>query len=93
MMIYPLTIVLDRYGGVYSGGKYTAWNLEFEEVPGDISDGDNECMSFWGDNEVIVGVGDTPKRAIKNLILKMLKEETPGRLIDQKEIDEIYKGL
>lgn len=25
--IYPLTIVKDRYTGVYSGGIYTAWKL------------------------------------------------------------------
>ena len=45
--IYPLTITKDRYSGVYSGGEWTAWNCDADEVPSDISDDDVTCCGFW----------------------------------------------
>ena len=45
---YPLTITKDRYTGVYSGGEWTAWNCDADEVPSDISDDDVTCCYFWG---------------------------------------------
>lgn len=68
---YPLTIVADRYGGSYSGGAYTAWNLEPWEVPGEIGCGDLICCAFWDDNRLICGKGDTPDEAKRDLISKM----------------------
>lgn len=65
--IYPLTIVKDRYNGCYSDGKYTAWNLETEEIPTEISYDDVTCCYFWADNEIPVGKGETPMEAIQNL--------------------------
>ncbi len=71
--IWPLTIVCDRYSGVYSGARYTAWNLEHEDVPGAISDGDNPCDAFWRSNNIVVGLGDTPSAAETDLIEKIQK--------------------
>lgn len=65
--LYPLTIIKDRYGGVYSGGQYTAWNLEPQEIPTQIFYDDVSCYGFWLENKVPVGKGDTPQEAIKKL--------------------------
>lgn len=80
-MTYPLTIVRDRYSGVYSGGKYTAWNTDFYRVPLEIDSNDTECGAWWDDFDngkiklktyidklVYVGKGDTPTEAIENLL-------------------------
>lgn len=65
--IYPLTIIFDRYGGTYSGAKFTAWNLEAEQIPTEINDDDCSCDGFWITNDKIVGLGDTAEKAIKDL--------------------------
>ena len=65
--IYPLTIIYDRYGGCYSGGEYTAWNLAHYEIPENIDSDDVTCAWFWQDNTIPVGKGNTPEEAIKNL--------------------------
>lgn len=94
---YPLTIVYDRYTGVYSGGKYTAWNLLPWEVPKEIDGDDVECRDFWYNNLIPVGVGDTPEKAVENLKDKFLYKVralahnlaiTEGRI---KYVDNIYK--
>ena len=69
--IYPLTVVKDRYNGVYSGGVYTAWNMDADEVPIEISCGDTECMSFWMDNDIPVGIGNTMQDAVNDLAQKL----------------------
>ena len=78
--IYPLTIVLDRYTGVYSGGYFTAWNCDFMEVPEEIDSDDVTCYEIWDEiregrfsrknafgKPIKVGVGNTPQEAIENL--------------------------
>ena len=45
--LYPLTIVKDRYTGVYSGGIWTAWNCNPDDVPNDIYADDVACCGFW----------------------------------------------
>ena len=72
--IYPLTIIKDRYGGVYSGGKYTAWNLDFTDIPKAIDFDDVTCMQFWNNNTMLVGIGKTPDEAEKSLVTKILKK-------------------
>lgn len=71
--IYPLTIIKDRYSGAYSHGIYTAWNLDFEEIPTEINDEDVICHSFWLNNKIPVGKGNTPIEAMHNLI-ELIKE-------------------
>ena len=74
--VYPLTIINDRYGGLYSGAHYLAFNLEPWDVPRGISwGGDVDCAEFWGEESVqyIIGKGDTPEEALNDLIrLKMI---------------------
>lgn len=70
--IYPLTIVRDRYNGVYSGGKYLAWHCEPYEVPDVIFSDDVSCSYYWGNvNPYLVGKGDTPKEALDDLRRKI----------------------
>ena len=64
---YPLTIVFDRYSGAYSGGDFTAWNLDADSVPHEIYSSDVECASFWEENELPVGKGGTPELAVMDL--------------------------
>jgi hypothetical protein len=75
--IHPLTITSDRYGGCYSGGRYTAWNLDPYMVPEDIDGGDIECAEFWNKNKIIVGKGATVKKAVKDLVKKLNKKNPP----------------
>lgn len=74
--IYPLTIVEDRYGGAYSGGKYTAWNVGFDEIPPDIDSDDVWCHNFWNEQEnnptYFVGKGDTVSEALADLYIKLI---------------------
>ena len=65
--IYPLTIISDRYGGSYSGGDFTAWNMDYYEIPTDPDEDDVTCMLFWTKTDIIVGRGDTPQEAVDDL--------------------------
>lgn len=73
---YPLCIVEDRYGGVYSGAYFLAFNMSpfgVDELP--IDAGDSDCLYFWENeaDEYIIGKGKTPEEAVWNLIT-LLKE-------------------
>lgn len=76
--IYPLTIVTDRYSGVFSGGRYIAWNLDPDEIPDETFGDDNEHIDFWSydrqDYENKYGTGRTIEQAVETLYLK-LKEQ------------------
>lgn len=75
--IYPLTIISDRYGGTYSGGNFTAWNLFPEDIPPEIFDSDVPCGTFWFEALIfhwldgLVGIGDTIEEAVINLYINM----------------------
>lgn len=67
MTPYPLTIIFDRYGGTYSGGKFTAFNIYPDKVPCDIYSDDVTCSNFWKNYKGVVGIGNTPNEAINNM--------------------------
>lgn len=79
---YPLTVVMDRYSGTYSGGYFTAWNKYPVEIPSSIYGSDNVAMVFWDDyyrkeealkdGHQMVGFGETADAAIKDLIAKQI---------------------
>ena len=70
--IYPLTIVRDRYNGIYSGGMYLAFNLDYYEIPIEISGSDIPCWEWWNNNkDYLVGKGETPTKAINDLLKKL----------------------
>ena len=71
--IYPLTIIADRYSGVYSGGEYTAWPCGEADIPDGVSMDDVTCAHEWGvikTERQHVGVGCTPSVALVDLYLK-----------------------
>lgn len=74
--IYPLTLVRDRYNGVYSGGSWLAYNKH----PWEVEDGDEfaddvSCMDFWEyperNHNHKIGVGYSKDEAISNLSNKL----------------------
>lgn len=65
--LYPITIIATRYGGAYEGGEWAAFNLYPEEVPAGATDLDSECDAWWRFPTHAVGVGSTPKKALKAL--------------------------
>lgn len=75
--IYPLVIIRDRYTGVYSGGKYTAWSGDVEDIlpPPEVEVDDVVCRNFWYAQEdnptYIVGKGDTVSEALADLYIKL----------------------
>lgn len=74
--LYPLTIVMDRYTGVYSGGIFTAWNLDPDEVPEEICWDDGTVLQFFADirngkRNIVYGIGATPDEAAMDLYMKM----------------------
>lgn len=72
--IHPVTIVSDRYHGTYSGGKYLAFNLNADQLPDEIDDGDIDCMKYWvwvKHTNQKVGVGSTPIDAYHDLLKKI----------------------
>ena len=76
--VYPVTIIVDRYGGCYSGGKYLAFNLEPWDLPRGVSwGGDVDCAEFWADDVLhyVIGKGDTPEESYQDLVEKMQSNE------------------
>ena len=72
--IYPLTIIKDRYGGVYSGGTWTAFNLRRDEIPEEV--GASDAIDFNFDhNKYPYGAGETPHMAIKDLAEQLKQKE------------------
>jgi hypothetical protein len=70
--IYPLTIIRDRYNGIYSGGSYLAFNLNYDEIPIEISGSDIPCLEWWKENKyILVGKGYDITSAIFDLVVKM----------------------
>jgi len=65
--MYPVTITMDRYNGVYSGAQWLAWNDCPDAVPEGPEGDDVECAEFWRDFDGVVGFGSTPDMALANL--------------------------
>ena len=78
--IYPLTITKDRYSGTYSGGYFTAWNLDPDQIPYEITCDDTSASVVFslikrGQLDLTYGVGSTPNEAVFDLYSKIKKEE------------------
>lgn len=73
--IYPITIISDRYSGTYSGGEWTAWSLDPDNLPDGIFDSDVECAAAWSRlkedrkrGKLAFGIGNTPEEALRDLV-------------------------
>lgn len=87
--IYPCTVIMDRYGGTYSGGLWVALNEDYHKIPMTGPDGsDMDCMNFWEEYPRPYGKGETPGEAIKDLKKKLLET----RNISRKEVLERLKN-
>ena len=79
--LYPVFIVMDRYGGTYSGGAYTAWNMCIDDIPSQIFGDDVTCGCWWDkykdilednpNNIYKVGFGYTPAEALNDLAVRI----------------------
>lgn len=73
---WPCTIVMDRYNGVYSGGKWLAFNEYNNDIPDDIGGDDPTELNFWSNlpiNAKPIGKGNTPDEAYSNLVAELIK--------------------
>lgn len=79
---YPVTIVMDRYNGAYSGAKWLAFERDPGGIPDAIGGGDTSEMDFWDptyagkeridtDETKLIGRGDTPDLALADLIRRL----------------------
>lgn len=74
LLIAPLCIIQDRYGGSYSGVKYLAFNMEPDLVAQlDVDAGDMSCRDFWEyeAENYDIGKGNTPLEALRDLYLTL----------------------
>ena len=75
---YPVTIVRSRYGGIYEGAKWLAFNLDPEELESHAKGwdgGDGECSGFFYTTKLSIGRGETPDLALNALICLLPQEE------------------
>lgn len=73
--IYPVTIIRTRYGGVYEGGRWAAFNLYPHEIPEDATGSDIECAIWWGTHGIPVGVASAPTMALIDLADAMVSHD------------------
>ena len=93
--VYPVTIIDDRYSGCYSCGKYLAFNVEPWDVPKGVSwGGDVDCAEFWADEALkyVIGKGNTPNEAYRNLVEKIQRKEmkSDNHQLDPKKTFENF---
>ncbi len=86
---YPVTIIQDRYRGVYSGGKWIALagddhgDLDWFPVLRTAMDdwgphgGNIAAKDFWSEEHANISVGDTPDEAYANLLKKIGAKTCP----------------
>ncbi len=72
--LWPVTIVMDRYNGTYSGGRWLAFQMDRSDISYSVGAGDSDEMNFWDDedNKLEVGIGNTIADAGLDLVKKML---------------------
>lgn len=66
-VIYPVTIIRVRYGGVYERCEWAAFYCYPYDFPYEAMADDCTCMDWWGEHGNGVGKGSSPSDAVKNL--------------------------
>lgn len=69
--IYPVTIVMDRYNGCASGGRYLAFNLDSWDIPDEIEECDAIADEYWRTTTEPIGRGNTPEEALQDLLWRL----------------------
>ena len=73
---WPLTILVDRYGGTYSGGLYVAFPYEYSDIDMDVSGSDIQCHEFWRSYKEqggLYGIGASAQDAYDDLVSRIEK--------------------
>jgi hypothetical protein len=81
--LYPVVVIQDRYGGVYSKGEWLAiseadrrddqrYARAMEMLEGGPSGSDTDAMAFWMSPPDWIAVGPTPDEAVRKLVEKRL---------------------
>jgi len=70
-VIYPCTIILSRYGGIYEGGAWVALPLSPYDVPIEVMGDDISCAAYFSFNRPRLGVGNSPEAALSDLERKL----------------------
>jgi len=73
--LWPVTIVMARYGGIYEVGRWLAFSSHPDQLPVDWDAGDVLCGKFWGDpqRQAEIGGGDSPQDAYEDLVGKLTR--------------------
>lgn len=71
--IYPVAIITARYGGVYEGNRWLAFNCYDGQIPNEATSDDITCSTWWSTSADAkkVGRGNTPNEALIDLELRM----------------------
>jgi hypothetical protein len=69
---YPLTIIRDRYNGIYSGGDWIAFPFRIAEILVVVNSNDEDCMAFWENYTEAYGLSKSPDAALSDLLDKMM---------------------
>ena len=87
---YPLTIIRDRYDGVYSRACWLAFPLDYDEIPEDVNGDDVVCSLFWQTYKEPVGKGAYANDAVIDLMERMEAPEFPE---ESELIEEVCRWL
>lgn len=68
---YPLTIVADRYGGTYTGGKWLAFACNYNEIDRRVNGDDLDEQEGFRQT---YGKGNTPEEAVADLKKEMANQ-------------------
>lgn len=69
---YPITVVADRYGGLYTEGEWLAFPLRPEDVPRQSNGSDIAQLDFLESYHEPYGIGPTPDVAVNQLTQSIL---------------------
>jgi hypothetical protein len=78
-LLYPVTIVSARYGGIYEGGAWVAFARFPDELPIEWNAGDVFASRYYEEHSAEIGVGTTPDEAHRNLLDNIERKGLPGR--------------
>lgn len=67
LYLYPVTVICSRYGGVYEGGPWVAFNLEPQQIDLSVHGDDIECSAWFDAFDGHYGFGSTPSAAVEHL--------------------------
>ena len=70
--LYPVTIVANRYGGIYEGGLFGAFPVDAIAIPFASYGIDIDCLEWWSAYGDLVGIGNTPDSALQDLHSKLV---------------------